>query len=81
MTVCSADPATASDSRPFIHQCNGRFARPHRFLSPILGGSTHFAVVRYEPRYQMTQPTIAAMRAVIDNIHWDINAVSATEAR
>lgn len=67
-------------STPFIHLCNGRFGRPHRFLSPILGGSIHFAVVRYEPRYLMGQPTIKALRAVLDNIHWNINDVLTQEA-
>lgn len=66
-------------TKPFIHLCNGSFGRPHRFLSPILGGAIHFAVVRYEPRYQMGQPTIKAMRAVLDNIHWNINDIPARE--
>lgn len=66
-------------AKPFIHLCNGRFARPHRFLSPVLGGAVSFAVTRYEPRYQMTQPTIAAMRAVVDGMHWNINALAAVE--
>ncbi len=58
---------------PFIHLCNGRFSRPHRFLGPALGVSIAFAVHRYEPRYGMTQPTIRAMKAVLDNLHWSIN--------
>ena len=61
--------------RPFIHLCNGKFSRPHRFFGPALGVSIAFAVHRYEPRYGMTQPTIRAMKAVLDNLHWNINDV------
>ena len=60
---------------PFIHLCNGKFSRPHRFMGPVLGTSILFAVPRYEPRYGMGQPTIRAMRAVLDNIHWNINDI------
>lgn len=60
---------------PFIHLCNGTFSRPHRFLCPALGVSILFAVHRYEPCYGMTQPTIHAMKAVLDNLHWNINDV------
>ncbi len=58
---------------PFIHLCSGTFSRPHRFLCPALGVSILFAVHRYEERYGMTQPTIKAMKAVLDNLHWNIN--------
>jgi len=61
--------------KPFIHLCNGKFSRPHRFIGPTLGVSILFAVHRYEARYGMTQPTIQAMKAVLDNIHWNINEV------
>ncbi|MFA5204691.1 MAG: type I 3-dehydroquinate dehydratase [Lentisphaeria bacterium] len=61
---------------PFIHLCNGKFSRPHRFLGPTLGVSILFAVSRYEPRYGLGQPTIAAMKTVLDNVHWNINDVS-----
>jgi len=61
---------------PFIHLCNGAFSRPHRFLGPALGVSILFAVTRYEPRYGMTQPTIRAMKAVLDNLHWHISQAS-----
>ncbi|NLF32389.1 MAG: type I 3-dehydroquinate dehydratase [Planctomycetes bacterium] len=60
---------------PFIHLCNGRFSRPHRLFGPALGVSIAFAVHRYEPRYGMMQPTIRAMRAVLDNLHWNIDDV------
>jgi len=60
---------------PFIHLCNGRLSRPHRFLGPAFGVAIAFAVHRYEPQYGMTQPTIRAMKAVLDNLHWNINDV------
>ena len=60
---------------PFIHLCNGAFSRPHRFLGPALGTAILFAVPRYEPRYGMTQPTVRAMKTVLDNIHWHISDV------
>jgi len=60
---------------PFIHLCNGKLSRLHRFVGPALGVSIAFAVHCYEPRYGMTQPTIRAMKAVLDNLHWNINDV------
>ncbi len=60
---------------PFIHLCNGKFSRPHRFLGPALGTSILFAVSHYEPRYAMGQPTIRSLRTVLDNLHWNINDV------
>lgn len=60
---------------PFIHLCNGKFSRPHRFVGPSMGTAIVFAVHRYEPRYAMAQPTIRAMKAVLDNLHWNINDV------
>ncbi|NLX05619.1 MAG: type I 3-dehydroquinate dehydratase [Phycisphaerae bacterium] len=60
---------------PFIHLCNGKFSRPHRFLGPALGVSIAFAVHSYEARYGMGQPTISAMKAVLDNMHWNINEI------
>jgi len=61
--------------KPFIHLCGGKFSRPHRFLGPALGVSILFAVTRYEPRYGLPQPTIKAVRAVLDNMRWNINDV------
>lgn len=58
---------------PFIHLCNGGYSRPHRFMGPALGTSIFFAVSHYEPRYGMGQPTIRAMKTVLDNLHWNIN--------
>ncbi len=62
--------------KPFIHLCGGKFSRPHRFMGPALGVSILFAVSRYNPRYGMTQPTIRAMKAVLDNLHWNIREVA-----
>ncbi|MGE9293516.1 MAG: type I 3-dehydroquinate dehydratase [Puniceicoccales bacterium] len=61
---------------PFVHLCNGKYSRPHRCMGPALGVSTFFAVPQYEPRYSMGQPTVRAMRAIMDNLHWNINDVS-----
>lgn len=58
---------------PFIHLCTGKFSRPHRFLGPALGVSILFAVHRYTTRYGTAQPTIRAVKAVLDNLHWNIN--------
>lgn len=63
---------------PFIHLCGGSYSRPHRFLGPALGVSIFFAVTRYEPRYGLNQPTIRAMKAVLDNLHWNIREMPGT---
>lgn len=60
---------------PFIHLCNGKFSRPHRFMGPALGVSISFAVTRYEPHYGMHQPTIRSMKTVLENLHWNIEDV------
>ena len=59
---------------PFIHLCGGKFSRIHRFFGPALGVSIFFAVQRFESGTAV-QPTIRAMRAVLDNLHWNINAM------
>ncbi len=64
---------------PFIHLCTGAFSRPHRFLCPLLGTAILFAVHRYDPRYRYPQPTIRAMKAVLDNIPWDIREIAPRE--
>jgi 3-dehydroquinate dehydratase len=59
---------------PFIHLCSGKYSRPHRFMCPVLGTSILFAVPYYSDRYPgLTQPTIKSLKAVLDNIHWNIN--------
>jgi 3-dehydroquinate dehydratase len=60
---------------PFIHLCGGKFSRPHRFFGPTMGLSIFFAVHSYNERYSYFQPTIKAVKAVLDNVHWNINDV------
>ena len=60
---------------PFIHLCNGKYSRPHRFMGPALGTSIFFAVSHYESRYGMGQPTIRSMKTVLENLHWNINQI------
>ena len=59
--------------KPFVHLCNGKFGRIQRFLGMSLGVSITFAAYRYEEFSLMTQPTVRAMRTVLDNLHWDIS--------
>lgn len=63
---------------PFIHLCNGRFSRIHRFMGPALGVSILFAVHRHDTLYAGYPPTIKAMRAVLDNLHWNINDIGSS---
>lgn len=58
---------------PFIHLCSGAYCCPHRFIGPALGVSVLFAVSHYDPRYNFPQPTIRALKTVIENVHWNIN--------
>ena len=61
---------------PFIHLCGGKYSRPHRFMCPVLGTSILFAVPQYVAQYSgFFQPTIKSMKAVLDNIHWNIKAI------
>jgi 3-dehydroquinate dehydratase len=61
---------------PFIHLASGKFSRPHRFICPALGTSILFAVPNnFEHHEGLLQPTIKSMKAVLDNIHWNINDV------
>ncbi len=61
--------------KPFIHLCNGKFGRPHRFICPTLGVSILFAVPSYSEKSVRTIPTVKEMKTVLDNIHWNINDV------
>ena len=56
--------------KPFIHLCNGKFARPHRFFAPAFGIAILFAV---QGEATATQPTITAIKSVLDNLNWNIN--------
>jgi 3-dehydroquinate dehydratase len=61
---------------PFIHLCSGKYRRPHRYMCPVLGTSILFAVPQYTDRYPgLSQPTIRSMKAVLDNINWNIKDV------
>jgi 3-dehydroquinate dehydratase len=60
---------------PYIHLCGGKYSRPHRFMCPVLGTSILFAVPYYSDRYTFGQPTIQSMKAVLDNINWNINDI------
>ena len=57
---------------PFVHLCNGKLRLPHRFMGPSLGVAITFAVHEYAERYSYNQPTIRSMKAVFDNMHWNI---------
>jgi len=60
--------------KPYIHLCNGKFSRPHRFICPTLGLSILFAVP-HDPERKSNIPTIKEIKVVLDNIHWNINEV------
>lgn len=57
---------------PFIHLCTGKFSRPHRFFGPALGVSICFAVRGHE-NGDTPQPTITELKAVLDNLRWNID--------
>lgn len=59
--------------KPFIHLVGGKYMRFHRFMGPVLGVSVCFAVHRYDMRWPMMQPTVKAMRTVIDNMHFNLS--------
>lgn len=61
--------------KPFIHLCGGKYSRFHRFTGPNLGLAILFAVPSYSDRYDFSQPTIKAMKAVLENMHWHIDQV------
>lgn len=58
---------------PFIHLCGGKFALPHRYLSPSLGNSLTFCVQRYTECFVTTQPPVKNMLAVLNNYAWNID--------
>lgn len=55
--------------KPFVHLCNGKFSRPHRFFGPKLGAAIAFAVFTETPQ---SQPTIPQLKNVLSSIHWNI---------
>ena len=58
---------------PFIHLCNGRFSRMHRFLSPALGNALTFCVWHYTEQYVSGQPPIQNMMTILQNYNWHID--------
>ena len=61
--------------KPFVFLGAGKYGRFIRYVGPKLGASIEFAVHDYDPRKIYTQPTIRSFRAVLDNFHWDVNAI------
>ncbi len=55
--------------KPFVHLCNGKFSRPHRFFGAKLGVAIAFTVFTETPQ---SQPTIQQLKNVLENIHWNI---------
>ena len=58
---------------PFIHLCGGRFALPHRYLSPSLGNGVTFCVHHYTQDFITVQPPLKNMLAVLNNYNWHID--------
>lgn len=58
---------------PFIHLCNGKFGRLHRFLALKLGVSITFTVHDFEADTVFTQPSIRSMKTVAETIPWHID--------
>ena len=62
--------------KPFVHLCSGLYSRPHRFMCGVLGNSILFGVHEYRSHHVLGgQPPIKNYRAVLDNIHWNINNI------
>ena len=57
---------------PFIHLCNGKYSRMHRFLAPKLGAAITFGVSGYDTA-SYSQPTIRAFKTVMANIPWHVD--------
>lgn len=58
---------------PFIHLCGGKFALPHRFLSPTLGNALTFCVERYSGHFATVQPPVKNMLDVLNSVNWHID--------
>ncbi len=57
-------------SVPFVHLCNGKFARLQRYVAPMLGATLTFGFREYSPYANGPQPIIKAARAVFDELNW-----------
>ena len=62
--------------KPFVFLGTGEYSRFIRYVGPKLGAAVEFAVHDYNPGKIYTQPTIRSFREVLDNFHWDIDAVN-----
>lgn len=61
---------------PFVHLCNGKWARLHRYLSPVLGSSIAFATAGFQtPNPLFFQPTVKAFKGYLANMPWHIDEV------
>lgn len=61
---------------PFIHLCNGKFALPHRYLSPSLGNAMTFCVTEYTPdRVVPSQPPLRNMMSILGSYSWSIDDI------
>ncbi len=59
---------------PFIHLCGGKFALPHRYLSPSLGNALTFCVQRYSADFTTVQPPLQNMLGILERYNWHIDA-------
>jgi len=60
----------------FVHLCVGKFGRFQRMTGTSLGTAITFAVHRYHDFFCGDQPAIRAVRAVRENMHWNIADVN-----
>ena len=60
---------------PFIHLCGGKFALPHRYLSPMLGNHLTFCVQRYTERFVTPQPPLKNMLNILNSANWHIDSI------
>jgi len=55
---------------PFVHLCNGKFARIQRYMAPVLGATLTFGFREYTAHATGPQPIIRNARAVLDELSW-----------
>jgi 3-dehydroquinate dehydratase len=55
---------------PFVHLCNGKFARIQRYMAPVLGAALTFGFHAYSAYSIGPQPIIRTARAVLDELTW-----------
>ena len=58
---------------PFIHLLNGKYALPHRYLSPMLGNAVTFCVYAYTDKFITSQPPVRNMVNILNNAGWNID--------